>query len=130
LVSNSGFFTGNTGQYQTNYNHRSHYTSNQRSSQYSNERYFGNFFPPGMSEEEQLRRATEESLYDSGNNQSYSYPTAPPYQSDTRPNHHNSPPYPTDDNFRHSSGPNQSYERQPNYDAETIRRLRLRHYQS
>lgn len=59
-----------------------------------------------MSEDEQLRRATEESLYNSRSNSS---PTAPPY--------------PTDDNPSFSSNTD-------NYDTETIRRLRLRHYQN
>jgi hypothetical protein len=72
---------------------------------------YESYIPSGMTEDEQLRRATEESLLNSRSN---SYPTAPPY--------------PTDDNFRFSSHSN---ERQTNnYDAETIRRLRLRHYQN
>lgn len=85
---------------------RSSYSS-QHFNNRRNERTYESFIPSGMTEEEQLRRATEESLR---NNRSDSHPTAPPYPTQT---HSNPPPYPTND-----------------YDAETIRQIRLRRYQT
>jgi hypothetical protein len=88
-------------------------TWSRQTSRHSNQRAhsYESYIPSGMTEDEQLRRATEESLLNSRSN---SYPTAPPY--------------PTDDNF---GFPSNSNERQTNnYDAETIRRIRLRRYQN
>ena len=64
---------------------------------------YRNYVPNDMSEEEQLRRAYEESLRD---NQTPGQPSAQP----------TAPPYPT--------------EPQNPSDAETLRRLRLRRYQN
>ena len=64
-----------------------------------------------MSEEEQLRRAYEESLRDA-NRQNYQQNTGVPPTA---------PPYPTDDNYSNLN-------RNP-MDAETLRQLRLRRYQ-
>lgn len=76
-----------------------------------------------MTEEEQLRRATEESLRQQNNSQ----PSAPPMYSqfNPNPNANLTPPYPTE-NYN-PPPPYPTDDMHPDY--ETLRRIRLRKYQ-
>ena len=93
---------GNSG-----HNRYNNYRNN-RQNHYSERSYtrpnYESYVPNDLSEEEQLRRAYEESLRDSNR---YNGPTAPPY--------------PTEDTGYNSGNPP---------DAETLRRIRLRRYQN
>lgn len=85
------------------------------------------FVPPGMSEEEQLRRATEESLRETRNS---SYSNSRSHHFYERTSNPTAPPYPTDD-FHSPRSPPYPVDPHPLHpDSETLRRLRRQRYEN
>ncbi|CAG2172703.1 unnamed protein product [Oppiella nova] len=100
-------FGGLGGNSNNNYgNYRRNYNSSSTSGYSSNRHNYESYVPNDMSEEEQLRRAYEQSLNDNRNSRPRTQPTAPPY--------------PTENSDNYPQNPS---------DAETLRQLRLRRYQ-
>ncbi|CAG2101730.1 unnamed protein product [Medioppia subpectinata] len=98
-----GFIPHSSNNYR---NYRRYDDRSGRSGHRPNRPHYESYVPNDMSEEEQLRRAYEQSLNDNRNSRPTAQPTAPPY--------------PTENSYNYPQNPS---------DAERLRQLRLRRYQ-